>query len=243
MGVISNTPRPGYAWDSTDNVWYPIGTGTHSHSEIAKTIVDAKGDIIAGTAADTVDRLAVGTNGQVLTADSTASTGLAWSTQGFVLINTTSFSAVSSQTIDSLFSSTYQNYRMILTLSAVSATNPNILGYFRSASADVTTNNNTESIIQYSTTITGAESGSTIEFGRSSTSYSSFSNYVVDIFNPQLARVTSYSSNGGFVTNAGVPYQYRSFGYNLSTTQMTGINIYPSTGTMTGEVSIYGLRK
>ena len=31
MGVISNTPRPGYVWDSTDNVWYPIGVGGHSH--------------------------------------------------------------------------------------------------------------------------------------------------------------------------------------------------------------------
>jgi len=47
---------------------------------ISGNIVDAKGDIIAATAADTVARLAVGTNGQVLTADSTASTGLKWST-------------------------------------------------------------------------------------------------------------------------------------------------------------------
>lgn len=45
---------------------------------IAKSIVDAKGDIIAATAADTVSRLAVGTNGQVLVADSTAATGLKW---------------------------------------------------------------------------------------------------------------------------------------------------------------------
>lgn len=45
---------------------------------IPPTIVDAKGDLIAATAADTVARLAVGTNGQVLTADSTASTGMKW---------------------------------------------------------------------------------------------------------------------------------------------------------------------
>ena len=45
---------------------------------IAKTIVDAKGDIIAATAADTVARLAVGANDTVLTADSTAATGLKW---------------------------------------------------------------------------------------------------------------------------------------------------------------------
>jgi hypothetical protein len=47
---------------------------------IQNAIVDAKGDIIGATAADTPARLAVGTNGQVLTADSTAATGLAWAT-------------------------------------------------------------------------------------------------------------------------------------------------------------------
>ncbi len=42
------------------------------------TILDAKGDLISATAADTPARLAVGTNGQVLTADSTTATGLKW---------------------------------------------------------------------------------------------------------------------------------------------------------------------
>jgi hypothetical protein len=47
---------------------------------VAKTVVDAKGDLIAATAADTVARLAVGTNNQVLTADSSTATGLKWAT-------------------------------------------------------------------------------------------------------------------------------------------------------------------
>jgi len=42
------------------------------------TAIDAKGDLIVGTGADTFDRLAVGTNGYILTADSTASTGMKW---------------------------------------------------------------------------------------------------------------------------------------------------------------------
>lgn len=42
------------------------------------TAIDAKGDLIAGTGADAFARLAVGTNGQLLSADSTQSTGLAW---------------------------------------------------------------------------------------------------------------------------------------------------------------------
>jgi len=45
---------------------------------VAKTVVDAKGDLIAGTAADTVNRLAVGNNGETLVADSSTSTGLRW---------------------------------------------------------------------------------------------------------------------------------------------------------------------
>lgn len=45
---------------------------------IQNTIVDAKGDLITATGADIPARLAVGTNGHVLTADSTTSTGLKW---------------------------------------------------------------------------------------------------------------------------------------------------------------------
>lgn len=45
---------------------------------IPATILDAKGDIIAASAADTAARLAVGSNDQVLTAASGESTGLKW---------------------------------------------------------------------------------------------------------------------------------------------------------------------
>jgi hypothetical protein len=44
------------------------------------TAIDAKGDLVAGTGADTFSRLAVGANDTVLTADSTTATGLKWAT-------------------------------------------------------------------------------------------------------------------------------------------------------------------
>ena len=49
---------------------------------IAPTIVDAKGDLIAATAADTVARLGIGANGTVLTADSAETTGMKWAAAG-----------------------------------------------------------------------------------------------------------------------------------------------------------------
>jgi hypothetical protein len=50
-----------------------------AHTEhIEKTIVDAKGDLIAATAADAVSRFAVGSNYRLLKADSAQASGLRW---------------------------------------------------------------------------------------------------------------------------------------------------------------------
>lgn len=48
------------------------------NSGISVNTIDAKGDLLAGTAADTVGRLAVGTNGFYLKANSGTATGLEW---------------------------------------------------------------------------------------------------------------------------------------------------------------------
>jgi hypothetical protein len=55
-------------------------SGTVTVTNSMATAIDAKGDLIAGTAADTFDRLEVGANNTVLTADSSTATGLKWAT-------------------------------------------------------------------------------------------------------------------------------------------------------------------
>jgi hypothetical protein len=55
-------------------------SGTVTVTNSMATAIDAKGDLVPGTGADTFARLAVGANNTVLTADSSTATGLKWAT-------------------------------------------------------------------------------------------------------------------------------------------------------------------
>lgn len=74
----------------TDTSSYKIGDGVTTwtsltYSSLPSTaldvrVVDAKGDLVVGTADNTVSKLTVGTDGQILVADSSAPGGVSWST-------------------------------------------------------------------------------------------------------------------------------------------------------------------
>ena len=66
---------------SDDLNYYTAGVTT-ANNAIPKSTVTTKGDLVVGTAGSTVSRLGVGSNGQILTADSTQSTGVKWATVG-----------------------------------------------------------------------------------------------------------------------------------------------------------------
>jgi hypothetical protein len=82
---------------------------------IQPTIVTAKGDLIAATAASTPARLGVGSDTQVLTADSTTATGIKWaapSSGGMTLLSTTTLSGATT-TISSI-NQTYTNLQIFI---------------------------------------------------------------------------------------------------------------------------------
>ncbi len=75
--VTITTPSTGAVLKYNGTAWID-----DAEAGIPPTLLDAKGDIIVATAADTAARLAVGgTNGHVLTVDSAEATGLKWAAQ------------------------------------------------------------------------------------------------------------------------------------------------------------------
>jgi hypothetical protein len=64
---------------SDDLNFYTAGVAT-ADDAVPEAIVTAKADLLVGASSGVVDNLAVGTNGQVLTADSTATLGVKWAT-------------------------------------------------------------------------------------------------------------------------------------------------------------------
>lgn len=220
-------------------------SGTVTITNSMATAIDAKGDLIAGTGADAFDRLAIGTNGQILTADSTASTGMKWatpSTGALTLISSTTFTGSSSHSVNDVFSSTYSRYLIATEISSVSAT-----GYIRmrlrvSGSDNTSANYYWSNIYNVSNAITPTGEGGNAEtsfgIGYLASGGGDFASNM-NLNNPQATKYTTFSSQNarweGSVSVLSVPT-----GAMSVTTSYTGFTIYPASGTFSGKVYVYG---
>jgi hypothetical protein len=217
---------------------------TNADAAIAKTIVDAKGDLIAATAADTVSRLEVGANNTVLTADSTTATGLKWATPasgGMTLISTTTLTGASI-TLSSI-PQTYKNLVVVLRAYLPNTGNAQIRFRFNGetgsgshASFETSSGNNNSSNLTWgsSAIITAGQSASTTQ----ALSYVEVYDYT-NTSTDKIARFTSIGTDNSdtskFTVNNGNAF------YN-STSAVSSIVLAPSSGNFTsGTCLLYGV--
>jgi len=159
---------------------------------------------------------------------------------GLTLISTTTFSAVATVTVNDQFSTTYDNYKILLTCTSQTGTTGNILMRMRVGGADNTNNEYTRSKFFWSSAnSTGSDSGSTgtssFLIGEDATN--SFSS--IELYAPFLSQRTKHNVQAA-KDNNGIVYS----GSMTVTTSYTGFTLLLSSATnFTGNVSVYGYAK
>lgn len=185
------------------------------------------------------------TSGEVLTA---SDTNTYLNNGGLVYITETSFTAQTAVIVDNCFTSTYANYRFVLDLSAVSATDL-ILFQWRTGGSSGSTYGTADYDWQlneaFSTTVTGA-SGLGQVYHRLGYAYTTpgYFSATYDLINPQSAFRAAYSGTGWSPNGTTFILLDNLSGQNRVTTSFTGIRIgnLIGTTTMTGRLKIYGYR-
>ena len=200
---------------TTPNYGWPVPTSTDLVKDGA-TAIEALGDAI--------DATVFGLGASALT-----------------LLNTTTFSAVASQSINDVFSATYDNYKIVL-----NATNTggysNAIRFRVGGSDNSTANYNWSQVARGSNqnTVEGF-SGSNVTSGELGNQYPNANGQIIDVFNPFLADETLYTTM--ICSLSGSTQILRIIGGALNlTTSFTGFTIFPSSLTITGTVRVYGVQ-
>ena len=226
LGAVTATEL-GYVDGVTSAIQTQIDSKIGSASAINPTIVDAKGDIIAASAADTVARLAVGTNGQVLTAASGEATGLQWATPvtgSITLLSTTALSGATTTV-----SSISQDYTNLVVFVTGTMTNGQFKVQWNGSASlsyvvgpDFSTDDGTLTAPNNSTSPAG-----TLQINNySNTSY---------VKQGWATYTTARTSGSNYMKMAGISY--------ASTSAITSVSVVSTAGTFSaGSVLIYGVK-
>ena len=168
--------------------------------------------------------------------------GAAWQTLGAtpglkVVKAETAFSAVSSVTADSVFTSAYTNYRILIT-SATTAGTPQMNITLRAGGVAATTNYNFQQAIFSGASVTPSSTASTTSFVGGLTT-STVSWWMIDFFNPQATAATQMIMS---MSQTGLQ-SWLYWGNNTNATSYDGIGFAPASSTITGSYTIYGYGK
>ena len=226
----------GSDWDTVAGVGAQGATGASGTAPLT-----TKGDLLGFDTA--ANRVAVGTDGQVLTADSTAATGVAWSDvpSGYTKIQTSTFSAVSDTgtTFDGVFTSTYSNY--VVVIKALSSATEYLRFRFRVGATTRTTDyfgSTAFDLFGGTTDRQNANNGASCVIAYPS-GYSGFTTVNVGGVGNASERAFIYGNGFGTQNTASVTFGYQQ---DVSATY-TGFILSAATGTITGTATIYGLAK
>jgi len=164
---------------------------------------------------------------------------------GLVKITDQTFSAASTVNVNNCFTSTYDNYRVLIDFSAASTTLALTMRLRVSGTDNSTTNYFRQNMSAQSTTVSASQTASGTSWGLAGSidnTYISYNRYMFDIFGPQLTRYTVAVVPSLFVSTT--PQYYSNLDAYLfnATTSFDGFSLLASTGNVTGTLRVYGYR-
>jgi hypothetical protein len=182
----------------------------------------------------------IGTTGTATIPQIETYTGSAWQTPyGLTQVANVSFTSAASIAVDNVFTSTYTNYQVLLNVSGTVAAN--VTMNMRAAGATNSTNNyfyGAVAIVFGVATPAGSQAQSAAtwtEAGRTNAGGPGGGQFM--FINPQLAAKTfvqNTTTDEAVTRNVGMMFN--------ATTQFDGFLLAPTSGTITGNIRVYGLR-
>jgi hypothetical protein len=180
-----------------------------------------------------------GSDGDLLAKDGTAAEWIAVPEAGLTLITSESFSAVSSVSINNCFTSTYDNYKIVIS-GVHSAASGAIKFRYRSSGSDDAGNNYFWQLVGGNNTTAVAARQSSVSSGE--IGYLAQRDIIeVILTSPSAVQLKIMVSQTSLNETLGLQILHYANAYS-QTTSRDGFSIFPNTGTITGNVRVYGFR-
>jgi hypothetical protein len=225
--VISSATAP----EDTGAIWYDTENGN------AYIYYDGFWTSITGLPSIPVG----GTTGQVLAKASNTDYATQWiAPPGSALVGSSTFTTQTSVALDNIFSANYRFYDYYFT--ATGSTGSTLAARLRTASTDLSTSTyRVQTLISDGTTTTSVTDGTTTQWNLSNTRARMFWKHGT-ITNPFTAESTGFGYFGTDNISDGQLRIDQGVGNNTTASSYDGIRFFVASGTITGQLSIYGRR-
>jgi len=180
----------------------------------------------------------IGVGGLVAIAPTTVGKTGASSTATASANGQVTFALCETLTLNGVFTSAYSNYRILW--AGFASGNPSLQARLSvGGTASSASTYQRQQLIATSTTVSALrDSNQTFWIVANNINTTEGDNLSMDIFNPQVVKNTSFTSLSHSTTSGA--YWQSVAGYFSATTSFDGIQLFPTSGTMSGIVTVYG---